>query len=328
MNLFSRWLLVLLRMAIGWHIGYEGLCKLDPRWAEIGMPRTSGAPKSFTAEYYLRNASGPLRNYFRSLVPDFDGEEKLAAERNDRAWRAALTRAEEHYGFSAEQKTALRVDLERIIGEMKAWLDQDDTKKKVEDYRGKRAKLEAREKELFGRRYVSDPDPLARQVDDKLKGDVEAARRELTGRVEGWVKEFDGKILERLDGRQLGMNSPEKAWHELSELEKVNLTTRWGLTICGIGMFLGLFSRLSSLGAAGFLTLFYVAYLVPGYFPVPNAEGSYLVINKNVVELIACLALATMPTGCWGGLDALIRGLFTRPVFGVGVSELYKQTDF
>ena len=45
---------------------------------------------------------------------------------------------------------------------------------------------------------------------------------------------------------------------------------------------------------------------------------SYYIVNKNLIELIALLMLATAPTGFWGGLDALVRALITRPLFGVG----------
>jgi hypothetical protein len=43
------------------------------------------------------------------------------------------------------------------------------------------------------------------------------------------------------------------------------------------------------------------------WFPLPpNTEGNPVFVNKNVIEGLALLALATMPTGRWMGLDALI----------------------
>jgi hypothetical protein len=35
-------------------------------------------------------------------------------------------------------------------------------------------------------------------------------------------------------------------------------------------------------------------------------EGNPVFVNKNVIECLALLALASMPTGRWMGLDALI----------------------
>ena len=39
----------------------------------------------------------------------------------------------------------------------------------------------------------------------------------------------------------------------------------------------------------------------------PNNEGYYLFVNKNVIECLALLALATTASGRWLGLDALIH---------------------
>ena len=36
------------------------------------------------------------------------------------------------------------------------------------------------------------------------------------------------------------------------------------------------------------------------------AEGHYLYVSKNLIEMIACLALVFIPTGRWVGLDALL----------------------
>ena len=32
------------------------------------------------------------------------------------------------------------------------------------------------------------------------------------------------------------------------------------------------------------------------------AEGHYFIVNKNLVEMLACLVIATTPTGLWIGL--------------------------
>jgi hypothetical protein len=37
-----------------------------------------------------------------------------------------------------------------------------------------------------------------------------------------------------------------------------------------------------------------------------RAEGHYLWVNKNIIEMLALLALMTLPTGRWLGLDGLI----------------------
>jgi hypothetical protein len=45
---------------------------------------------------------------------------------------------------------------------------------------------------------------------------------------------------------------------------------------------------------------------LPGLPENPRAEGHYLFINKNTIEMLALLVLATTRSGSWLGLDALI----------------------
>ncbi len=64
---FACFLLVLLRVAIGWQFLYEGIWKLD----------TQKTSKPWSAEGYLVNARGPLRDKFRGMVDDPNGINKL-----------------------------------------------------------------------------------------------------------------------------------------------------------------------------------------------------------------------------------------------------------
>ena len=75
----------------------------------------------------------------------------------------------------------------------------------------------------------------------------------------------------------------------------------------------GLFTRLSCFSAAGFLFLTIMTQLSVPWLPAaPNSEGSYLFVNKNVIEMIALLALLTTRTGRWFGLDAIVSWVCCR----------------
>ena len=50
----------------------------------------------------------------------------------------------------------------------------------------------------------------------------------------------------------------------------------------------------------------------PGLPPIPIAEGHYWIVNKNLVEMIACLLLAATASGYWFGLDRLFFGARRR----------------
>jgi len=49
-----------------------------------------------------------------------------------------------------------------------------------------------------------------------------------------------------------------------------------------------------------------------GYFYSLPAEGSYLIINKNLVELCALVVILVTGSGRFAGLDRIVHGLFAR----------------
>jgi uncharacterized membrane protein YphA (DoxX/SURF4 family) len=90
-------------------------------------------------------------------------------------------------------------------------------------------------------------------------------------------------------------------------LRIVDLLNVGGLTLIGLGLMLGLFSRLSSVLGAALLCLYYLAHPpLAGLGLGTVSEGSYLLIDKNVVEFFALLALTMVPTGRFIGVDGII----------------------
>ena len=96
-------------------------------------------------------------------------------------------------------------------------------------------------------------------------------------------------------------------------LANADFVTMWGLTLVGLLLILGLFTRLASLGAIGFILLFYLCNPpFVGYFYSIPTEGSYLVVNKNLVELCALVVILVTGSGRFAGLDLIVHGLFGR----------------
>ena len=89
-------------------------------------------------------------------------------------------------------------------------------------------------------------------------------------------------------------------------LHVVNLLNVWGLILIGLGLMLGSLTRLACLAGIVLLGLYYVAAppLIGMDFGVPQ-EGTYLIVNKTLVELVALCVLAVVPTGHFVGLDRL-----------------------
>ena len=96
-------------------------------------------------------------------------------------------------------------------------------------------------------------------------------------------------------------------------LANADLITMWGLTLVGIFLILGLFTRVASVAGIGFILLFYLCNppLVGYFYSIPT-EGSYLIVNKNLVELCALVVILVTGSGRFAGLDRLLHGVFVR----------------
>ena len=96
-------------------------------------------------------------------------------------------------------------------------------------------------------------------------------------------------------------------------LANADLITMWGLTIVGALLILGLFTRLASLAGIGLVLLFYLANPpFVGYFYSIPTEGSYLIVNKNLVEVCALAVILLTGSGRFAGLDRILHALFAR----------------
>ncbi len=91
-----------------------------------------------------------------------------------------------------------------------------------------------------------------------------------------------------------------------SVLAMVDVINIWLLIVIGLSLMLGLFTRWMSVAGMVLLFLYYIAH--PPFarleFGVP-AEGNYMLINKNFIEILALGVLAFIPTGKILGLDSL-----------------------
>jgi uncharacterized membrane protein YphA (DoxX/SURF4 family) len=98
------------------------------------------------------------------------------------------------------------------------------------------------------------------------------------------------------------------SWLKWDRLQWSDFVVRYGLVVVGFCLLLGLFTRTACVAGAGFLLMFFLAMPpLPGLPENPKAEGHYLYINKNIIEMLALLALATTQSGRWVGLDGLLH---------------------
>ncbi len=160
---------------------------------------------------------------------------------------------------------------------------------------------------LFGQLGSPEPSPLL------ACASVIAAREGLLGDAREQSEQMKGYLNAALTEEQAkGAPAALKA-EPTAFLRWLDRLTMWGLLVMGGCLLLGLLTRTNCVLTAGFLLMTYLTFPpFPWVAAPPNNEGNYLFVNKNLVEMLALLVLATTESGRWFGLDALLHRLFHR----------------
>ncbi|VTS04290.1 DoxX family protein [Tuwongella immobilis] len=188
------------------------------------------------------------------------------------------------------------------------------------------AKLQLVRKLLDLHPYSGTPLPetvMTKKIDAyaKLVAANQPAAPELTKARSELLDELDSaskKYVDRLESllKPSHTEAQVKAAEKSSFLEWNDWLVRWSLTIMGACLLIGFMTRISAIGCAGFLFLTYLAVPALPWLPSPpNSEGNYVFVNKNVVEMLALMVIATVPSGRWFGLDGLVVDCL-RSTFG------------
>ena len=278
-------------MAIGWHFHTEG-------WEKVNSYRTGD--KAFSAELYLRNSTGPLAPYFRGMVPDVNSLAKLDPERLKKSWNDEAVRVGTHYGFNEEQRGKAKEELAKAEQVADFWfLDRENNEKRLKYYHDLQ-EVEAVEGNLGAMSFE-------RERAWSRRKDLETDRKSL-------IKDLDDRAQALRDGLAKIATAPQKesagAYKPpLTQLDTMNTLVTYGVWLIGLCLILGLLTRLSALGAAVFLlNIYFCIPPWPGLPESPKWEGHYYIVDNNLIEAIACLALVFLPTGHWVGLDAMLFG--------------------
>jgi thiosulfate dehydrogenase [quinone] large subunit len=127
--------------------------------------------------------------------------------------------------------------------------------------------------------------------------------------VPGWSR--DGGLLARWSaaGYLKASSGPMAAvFHALS----ASAFSAWidylipiALAVVGLSLVLGFFTQAGCWGALALLLTFYAAAIPMAGAPQAGAEGTYLLVNKNLIEAAAVFTLLTFRTGSIAGLDLL-----------------------
>jgi uncharacterized membrane protein YphA (DoxX/SURF4 family) len=295
--------LVLLRIAIGWHFLTEGLDKVES---------TRYGKNPFSAEVYLRNATGPLAPHFRSLLPDVESKEILHTEGKESqdpdqlkaSWTGMVTRIGDHFRFSDDQRAKAKALLEQNSSWAVAWFNNPENREAREKYFHELAQVEQTEQ---NQNAIS----FERERAWESRRSLETDRKALVAPLVARGEELQSAVVALATPEQ--KSSSGAYTPPLTNLDISNLLTMYGLCAMGGCLILGFLTPLAAIAAAAFLAMLYLA--IPpwkGLPPIPIAEGHYWIVNKNLVELIACLLIAVTASGYWLGLDRLFFGARRR----------------
>lgn len=92
-------------------------------------------------------------------------------------------------------------------------------------------------------------------------------------------------------------------------LQVVDYLNMYGLFAIGLGLILGCFTRIATVAGMVLLALYYFSHIpfVGASYALPT-DGSYLWVDKTLIELVALGVLLVLPTGRQIGLDRFIFG--------------------
>lgn len=93
----------------------------------------------------------------------------------------------------------------------------------------------------------------------------------------------------------------------------IDILNIWGLIAIGMGLILGILSRYAAISGAILLFIYYMCNppLIGLEYSMPS-EGSYLVINKTLIESAALVVVAVFSGHIDFGLESLYRHFYRK----------------
>jgi uncharacterized membrane protein YphA (DoxX/SURF4 family) len=311
-------MLVALRLCLGCHFLYEGVWKI-------------AHSDEFTAEPFLTQAKGPLAGFFYAMIPDVNAQERLQIVDDNGKKRVnsdpiAARWNEYRQNLVNYLKPGNESDQAAVSAHQSFETDAEKTynefKKSLEAYfAGNLDSIEA----YFGALERFENSAEARQSAPFQKRLLWTRMMELRLEAQGWIAEIEAReqayknalfeLMNQQQREKMASMPPDwKIW-QWDRMKQIDFAVTYGLTAIGLCLMLGLFTRLAALGGAAFMC--FVVMSQPAwptiYPPDPAVIGHALLINKDFIEMVALLIIATTAVGRWGGLDFFVHRWFVKP---------------
>lgn len=348
-------LLVCLRLATGWHFFNEGYKKLDSDFTSAYFLRASQGPLAPLMKSYV---NGPYEGYAKLAAPrELDSlDPKVQSEVS--SWHAAYNskaakaikageplpgiddvpeeasyapwfeNIKEGWQASHDRLAELPMANEENLAEAQVLID-DKLKEVLYYLVGEEAAIadarhEAWRLEKMQRKEEADDaapfyaDRLADKEND-LYGSVQPWTRSVASYEETLFNEIDAVVAGEDESRSTA-NRIEGALAERSWLNRIDSLVTWTVLLSGVGLFLGLFTRVAAIAAAGFL--FSVILSQPPW--VAASDTTYFFYQ--LVEVVSLLIIAAVGAGQWAGLDALGKAFWMPAIEPRAASQPSSQT--
>jgi thiosulfate dehydrogenase (quinone) large subunit len=129
-------------------------------------------------------------------------------------------------------------------------------------------------------------------------------------RLPGWSRTGQVVAAWSAEGYLKGATGPmAPLFHRMAQsagtMHAVDIIVPLGLLLVGLLLMLGLLTQIGCVGAMTFLAMFYLSQPPFAGMPQTGAEGTYLLVSKNLIELVAVMTVMAFRTGAIAGLDQL-----------------------
>jgi uncharacterized membrane protein YphA (DoxX/SURF4 family) len=255
----------------------------------------------------------------------------------DHEWRAYLERFAQHYGLDTEQRTLAAAVLVQNEDKAALWLlgkpphgtstiirpspfgpavsETKTTPERLAEYLQTLAEARRIQEHEFsadiGKAFHARASGKMFEAKTEIARLRAELRAELATRTDRMKDELHGILRAEQLAKPVMPDRPWwqnwSEWRAWSRLDWLDHLVPFALVGIGGCLLVGLLTRTACVSGAILLFGFYLAMPpLPGLPDNPHAEGHYLFISKNLIEIVALLALATTASGRWAGLDGLL----------------------
>ncbi|MBQ3333519.1 MAG: DoxX family membrane protein [Thermoguttaceae bacterium] len=329
-------LLVLTRVAIGWHFLFEGIWKMQPE-------------NGFSSKGFLGMAQGPTKGFYYLFLPDHDGSERLqmaevvSGKMEDgkfvkgqsfgwtlpvfeTEWYRFYEKFQAQYQLSDEQKKSCDAIFNQYVDSLRSCtVEQRDA---IREFLGGRERNEKHLGATHGAEHQkiwdwdqqmklrSEGSKMA-DVPEKMGENMRLALwEELTGAQKN-LGEMPRLVYgtNKVPGASIVTKIPFiKKFAQPTRLGLLDLMVTVGLSAIGVCLMCGFCTRLAAIAGACFMfNVCLSQFPWPSVYPYsPEVVGHFMIFSKDSAELLALLILAVFPTGRWAGFDWFLWKLFGK----------------